>query len=227
MPKGYRKDGLVALPTQGNRKKKTIPRPEGRGRAKNPPGIHPRHLKVIDAYEKLNFSSQRAALLMCGYSESTATTGASSVFLRPDVREEIEKRKERRRKKLEVNEDLLVQRLGWLITANPGEIIQKLRENDYDLSVLTEEEKYAVGELAQIDTSTDNTTTTRYKVKLESALAAIDKMMRKLGLYKDKVEHTMPGMSIVELLEQGRQRVAVKPAIDPAIGEKADADASE
>lgn len=203
MPKGYRKDGRVGHPNQGNRKP---PPPPGRGRAKNPRGLNDRHLRVIDEYERLNFSSQKAALAAVGYSEGTHP---ATVFSRPDVIEEIEKRRERRRRKLEMTEDVLVQRIMWLISANAGEIIQKLEENSYDLSVLTEEEKYAVQELADITVEDSNGKSTRKtRIKLVSRLDAIDKAMRKLGLYKDKMEVTAPGMSVEELLQKGRQRVA-------------------
>ena len=202
MPKGYRKDGKLADPKQGNRNK---PKVVGRGRAKNPRGLNERHLRVIDEYERQNFASQKAAMMAVGYSEKS---NPFQVFGRPDVIEEIEKRRERRRRKLEMTEDVLVQRIMWLISANAGEIIQKLEENDYDLSVLTEEEKYAVQELADITIEGDNGRTTRKsRVKLVSRLDAIDKAMRKLGLYKDKMEVTAPGMSVEELLQKGRQRM--------------------
>lgn len=203
MPKGYRKDGRVGHPRQGNRNK---PKHVGRGRAKNPRGLNERHLRVIDEYEKQNFASQKAALVAVGYSDRTSP---SQIFLRPDVLEEIEKRRAKRRRKLEMTEDVLVQRIMWLISANAGEIIQKLEENNYDLSVLTEEEKYAVQELADITVEDANGKSTRKtRIKLVSRLDAIDKAMRKLGLYKDKMEVTAPGMSVEELLQKGRQRVA-------------------
>ncbi len=163
-------------------------------------------------YYYLDGHTEKDSLLLAGYSEATAAHHPHTIFHRPRVRAEIERRQAATRKRLELDEDWVVQRMMRLALA--GETLAKFKKVQEDGSLSWNFLGATEDELALIDELTVTTTETHYggkkhKVKIGHAdpKAALDSLMRKLGLFNDKLA-VSGGLSLVERIQAGRNRAA-------------------
>ena len=173
--------------------------------------LEPAHAIAIGFYMNNGFNRKKA-LLSAGYSWSVAHTNAHSIFNRPEVQREIQKQLDARLKKQEeITVDWVKERLGALADANIAEILMKLQNTDFDLSMLTERERYQIAELTdKIHTEgrgDDAEPIREIKIKGESRKAALEVLAKHLGMLTEKVEVT-GAQSLVDLIRQGRNRVA-------------------
>lgn len=202
-PKGVK--SRAGTPTEAN----DDPQAGTEYRKRRGQALTPQHEMVVNEYFRRNLS-QMEAMLAAGYAESTARTRASDIFGRPDVQREIQRRMRRRAAAYNLDEDWVIQRLMRIAAANPGEILQVLKDNDYDLSILNEEESYAIRGLTvdeRVDRNGDKIT--KYKFSFVTQLEALNLLCRRLGLLQDKVKLDADA-SLVELLQAGRKRASMK-----------------
>lgn len=133
----------------------------------------------------------------------------TSVFNQPAVKREVERRIARMEKKYELDEDWVVQRFMRIADANTGDILMKLQDNDFDLSVLTSDERYAIEELSDemeyVGRGDNKIRVRKTKVKTKSNLQALTALARKLGMFNDKVSITGE-ISLVDRIQAGRKR---------------------
>jgi hypothetical protein len=165
--------------------------------------------KLVNEYFR-NGGYKAAAMRSTGmggklyYHQNTWTT-----FNQPAVKLEIERRIARMDKKFELNEDWVIERFRRIADANTGDILMKLQDNDYDLSVLTSDERFAIEELSDemelVGRSDDKIQVRKTKVKTKSNLQALNSLARKLGMFNDKVSITGE-ISLVDRIQAGRKR---------------------
>lgn len=164
-------------------------------------------MAVIDYFQRNNFTGQIAALKHAGY--ENPQWRAYEFFQNPKVRVEIERRRAELRKKYELDEDWVIQRLMTIADANLGDIMSKLRENNYDLAILTEQERYALGEYTEEvymeGKGEDAVAVKKVKVKPAGKMEAIIALCRKLGLFNDKL-NVEGEVNIVERLQAARKK---------------------
>lgn len=194
-------------------KLKNHPDPKYRGGRKKDktPVLTRQQKKMVELYfGDCNFNKVQSAK-QAGYKHPASNAWA--LFDRPAVRAEVARREELNRQQIELTEDWVLNRLIAIATANTGAIMAKLREHDYNLNCLTPDEQYCIEEFVEevyMEGRGENAVPVkRVKLKLENNLAALDKLMRRLGLYKDSVELTGE-LSLVQRLQQGREQMSAK-----------------
>ncbi len=171
--------------------------------------ISPQQLLAVQYL--LDGSNKSDALRMAGYSESTALKRQELIFGHPAVKAEIERRQARMRKKYELTEDWVVERL--MLIADSGAVLAKFKKVlpngmlSWNFTDATQEELAAINELS-VETSRDREgiETTKFKVGVSDPKGALDSLARKLGLFKDKMELSGE-LSLVERITRGRERV--------------------
>lgn len=174
---------------------------------------------AISAYIQSGFKNKTAACRKAGYAHPSVQ--AASVFERPMVKREIDKRRNRMKKKFEIEEERVLKGFLALAEANPLKILKKLEENDWDLSCLDEAEMYAVSKIKTEEGSDKEgyIDVMKREIGAESRVQAWDKIARILGMYDDKV--TVKGeMSLVERIQAGRRRASSAADDEEAEGEE-------
>lgn len=177
------------------------------------PRLSDQQRKAINFYFQNGFN-KRQALISAGYAKTTACGNSQSVFSNPLVREEIDRRLDGQRRKYELTEDWVIQRLMRI--ANGGEILAKFKHvNDegemyWDFSGATPDDLAVITELTtdvyMEGRGEDAVPVKKMKIAMADPKGALDSLCRKLGLFQDKVK--IDGeVSLVERLQAGRRRV--------------------
>ena len=156
--------------------------------------------------------NKKQAMLNCGYAESTARDRQETVFDKPLVKQEIARRIDKMTQDSEVDEKWLLAQLKEIASAKMGDLLVLDEDgrpyNDY--TKLTTAQRAAITGF-EVDEYVEGRGDSavrikKYKIKTLDRLAAIDKLMRHMGMYNDKLK--IEGeMSIVERLQRGRDRV--------------------
>jgi len=171
----------------------------------------PREMKVIDRYFT-NGYVKREALAFGGYNSPETNTWA--FFARPAVKAEIERRQARLRQKFEINEDNIIQELAAIGFARLSNLMEIQEDGNatVDLRNLTEAEKAAVSEFTvdeYVEGKGDEARTVKKtKIKFHDKGSALERLMRHLGMFKDKVE-IGAGQDLVALLMAGRKQASI------------------
>ncbi len=146
--------------------------------------------EMVDHYFENGFNKTQA-MIDAGYAAETARKTQFSVFAYPAVVREIKKRQAKRLENYEIGENLILERMTTLATVNLGDIVAKLAENDYDLTCLDDNERYALSKI-EIETrmegrGDDAVPVKTVKVQVRDIKAALDSLMRHKGMFQDKV----------------------------------------
>lgn len=172
------------------------------------PKLLPQQKKAVDYYFGDADFNKVEACRLAGY--GSPETNAWSVFQHPAVKAEIAAREEQNKRLLTVQQELLIDRLLVKAQANLGAIMAKLREYNYNLNALTPDEQYVISEFSEeiyIEGRGENAVAVkRVKLKIESNLAALDKLMRHIGAYKDDNGNELEE-DVVRRLQAGRNRM--------------------
>lgn len=193
---------------------------ETRGRPRDPSlkKLSMKQQAVVDWYfhPEVNFV-KKEALLRAGYASTTAKSNPMSVFTLPSVARAIEERLADHKLRFNVDRDWITQRRMILANANITGIVAKLEKDaqerglhEWDLSILTWEEQYALREMktrtykegrgANAETVVERT------VKGESPHPHLEGLARLHGLNQDSLKVT-GGLTVVELLQNARKRM--------------------
>ncbi len=172
--------------------------------------LSPRYTEVINNYFLNGFDKIKAVHSTKGYSQKTNGGSIEYIFSHPDVVEEIEKRRQEIANKFELNIDWIISRYMKIADANLGSIMMKLEESGFNLSVLTEDERYALSEFSvkyiEHQHNGDITRIKVAKVKKQDSKGALDSLARHLGMFDDKV--TVKGeVTLVDRIQKGRKRL--------------------
>jgi len=165
----------------------------------------PSEIYAIERY--LTHGSYTRAHAEAGYAGRDPSRGAA-FFKRDIIAKEIRRRLKLVVEKAELTDEWIIERLMKLADANIIEILEKLEANDYDLSCLTFDEKYAVAELSHeiyVERGREGKTVKKFKIKPESRQGALQQLARIRSMFNDKL-HVSGAESLVERLQQGRQQ---------------------
>lgn len=181
------------------------------------------HRAVIDAYFANGCLSQRRALTACGYSPTVANK-PHVIFNRPDVQDEIDRRRRRREKRVDVTEEKIIAELAKLAFANVGDILEVNEDGSafMDFNKLTPDLKAALAEY-QVETYTERAPVVggeadvagvavevkKARVKFASKQAALESLARIKGMFRDKIE-VSGALSLVERIQEARKRLQPK-----------------
>lgn len=175
------------------------------------------HIAVVDAYFANGCLSQRRALLACGYSVSAANR-PQVIFQREDVADEIDRRRRRREKRVDVTEEKIIAELAKLAFANVGDLLEVNEDGSafMDFNKLTPDLKAALAEY-QTETYDERqpgaeegenvgVTVKKSRVKFASKQAALDSLARIKGMFKERVEIS-GSVGLVERIQEARKRL--------------------
>ena len=122
----------------------------------------------------------------------------------------IKKRQEASKEKYEVTVEWIIERLMKLADANTGDVMLKLKQNDYDLAALTPDERYLISELVEErrkeGRGPDAQEVSVIKVKAEARLGHLVALAKHLGMMVDRTKVDL-GDDVVALIQAGRNRV--------------------
>lgn len=177
-----------------------------------PKTLSPRHKRVIDEYMTNGFK-KKAAMLAAGYSDASASGNPSQIFSRPDVMAEIERRHEAMKRKYEINEDWITQRLARI--ANGPEVLARFRrvnakgELYMDWTDATQDDLATIieftSEVYMEGRDEDGRAVKKTKFSPGDTKGALDSLARIKGMFKDKIDITGE-VSLIERLQAGRAR---------------------
>lgn len=202
-------DGVAGpeIPVVAGRPRKPKP---GQRKARKDRGLSPIHHRVLEWYfhPSINFN-KRQSLLKAGYSNSTASTQAKAVFDREDMKAAIKARLEQESGRFKIDRKWISDHLALLATANTAHILNKLKENQYDLSCLTPEEQYQLAELKERryteGRGEDATPVVEIAVKGENRTVALQSLAKLHGLNEEKADGAV--VNVVNILAAGRNRL--------------------
>jgi phage terminase small subunit len=136
-------------------------------------------------------SSRTKAAIRAGYVPSNASAAASHLMKNPRIKEIIEDRQKERAHRLGINEDRVLKELRNIAFANLKEIMELNEEGEttINLDKLDTDSASALGEVS-ISSKGGKVKVKTTKVRLHDKLAALEKLGKHLGMFKDKIEHT-------------------------------------
>ena len=179
--------------------------------------LSPRHERAID--HLMGGTSKVDAMRLAGFSECYATKHQADFFDRPLMKAALAKRQRSARRRYELDEDWVIQRLMRI--ANGGEILAKFKkvQDDgslaWDFTGATEDELAAINELT-VTTRRDAQGDEIIKVKVGSAdpKGALDSLCRRLGLFQDNFRFDGE-VTLVDRITAGRDRARAPAALPP------------
>lgn len=147
-------------------------------------------------------SSQKNAAIRAGYSPETAKESASRLMRHPLIKQEIEDRMGERTAKMGVTPERVLQELCLIAFANMQDVTDQDEEGNTTVNVknLKREVAASLAELT-ITTKKGKTTVQTSKIRLADKLAALEKIGKFLGMFKEKIEHS--GVLSLEELVKG------------------------
>jgi phage terminase small subunit len=136
--------------------------------------------------EYLNDLNANQAAIRAGYSKKTARYIGYENLTKPHIQTALSEARntiEKREEAALLTAEEVERKLDALINQNPQNYYNKdgTLRNVHDL---TPEQAYAISEVTRIETEIGS----HLKLKFESKLAAIEKKMKRLGMFKDSVD---------------------------------------
>lgn len=148
--------------------------------------LNPRQRKFVQEY--LKDPCAKEAAIKAGYSEKSAEFLGYQLLQKPLVKEAIQIGEERKAKKAEVTQDMIMSELKRLAFVNPRRIMQWGPDGvTFTAShELTEDEAACVVEASETVTKDGGT----IRVKLADRVQALTLLGKQVGMFKDRVEHS-------------------------------------
>lgn len=153
-------------------------------------GLTPQQYRFVEEM-LLDPSNQGKAAIRAGYSIHSAKGIASNLMADPKVRAVIDERQRERAQRLGITEDRVLQEIALIAFANVQDVMETNEDGDttVNLKHMPRDVAAALGEIS-ITTKKGKTTTKTAKVRLHDKIAALDKLGKHLGMFKEKVEHS-------------------------------------
>lgn len=161
----------------------------------------------------LQGKSKAEALLLAGYSHSTATKNPASVFERPCVAAAIEERRNSMVKRADAIVDRIMDEYAKIAFFNMGTLVEVTDEGElvFNFEDVTMDEMAAIGEITVEEykdgKGRDARTVKRVKVKPHDKKAALDSLAKIHNLLADNVNLNDGTMTLEERILAGRKRL--------------------
>ena len=178
------------------------------------------HRRVIDAWFANGCRSRRGAMIEAGMSPSST----HSVFIRPEVKKEIDRCRDRLDYRAAVTAERIEQELAKIAFASLGDLLEIQEDGSawIDMSAITEDQKSALAEY-NVETYKElgnddepGREVKKAKIKFHDKKAALDSLARIRGMFKDKLEVSV-GLTLSDKVQQARMRLAEPKIIEGEI----------
>lgn len=175
-------------------------------------GLSAQHQIMVDHWFENGCKSQRAAAIAAGF----AGTGATILFSRQAVRDEIERRRERMYRRAEITEARIIDEYAKIAFSSLGDMLEIQPDGSawLDMAAMKSDQKAALAEYHVEsyqelgDEDHPGHVVKKARIKFHDKKAALDSLSRIKGMFKDKLEIAV-GLSLSEKVQQRRERLAV------------------
>jgi len=166
----------------------------------NPP-LNPQQWRFVEEY-LADPSSQAKAAIRAGYSEDSASMQASRMLAMPKIQEAIEHAQKMRAEEIGISKTRVLQELALIAFAKINELSLDDLENT-PLQMIASQSKNFPTEVVVTSTKGKNAgkIVTVKTVKTADKLAALDKLGKHLGMFKEQVE-VQGGLNLTRLIEE-------------------------
>lgn len=177
--------------------------------------LNPNQLRFVEEY-LCDQSSATAAAIRAGYSIKSAKSIAKELMKDERIKDAIEVGQANLRKKIGVTAERIIQELAMIAYAKPGDTIKLTGDGDYEANIDTpiRKEQETGGSPSEVLVSTvvdkkgnKSKAVTIKTVKLSDKIAALEKLGKFLGLFKDQVE-VKGNLTLAELVEKSMKEEA-------------------
>lgn len=159
----------------------------------------------------IDLNGTRSAIA-AGYAASSATSQASFLLTKPKVQKLIKDLQAKRATRLDITADKVIEEFGRLAFSN---ILDYIRidngDGRIDLSTVTRDQAAAIQEIREDSTGGsgdgERKLVLRTTFKLADKQKALEALARKLGLFQDKVEHSLT-VNIGQVIYKRRLAIA-------------------
>lgn len=185
-----------------------VPEPE-----KYIPDLMPQHQLVLDHWFKGGCLSKKRACEAAGF----APGYAPSIFKRPEVLAEIDRRRVKLYQKAEITEERIIEEFSKIAFSNLGDLLEIQSDGSawLDMSAITDDQKAALSEYhvesyqeRGDDDDNPGHTVKKARIKFHDKQAALLSLARIKGMLKDKLEINV-GLSLSDKVQMRRERLAV------------------
>jgi phage terminase small subunit len=172
-----------------------------KAKRKGPKGLNLKQRRFCQEYV-IDYNATKAAQ-RAGYSEKTAYAQGSALLNKPEIQQKIAENIEKISNSTQISAEKVLNELAKLAFYNPQDFFNA-DGSLKDISDLTEDQAACINGLEVVDIP--RRVAKLKKIKLSSKDSALDKLMRHLGLYKDRLEID-PGDDLVRILTKAEERV--------------------
>jgi phage terminase small subunit len=130
----------------------------------------------------IDFNATRAAIA-AGYSEDSAYSIGSENLYKPEIQEAIQKEMEKRKKRIEINQDFVLEQLAKIAGANIKDFIQYDKDGEISFKPYDEVDGQMISEISNTSTAHGRSK----RVKLYDKMKALELLGKHFGMYKDVI----------------------------------------
>lgn len=176
----------------------------------NPP-LNPQQWRFVEEY-LIDPSSQAKAAIRAGYSEDSAPQIASRLLAMPKVQEAIEHAQRMRAEEIGISKTRILQELALVAFSKINELQLEDLENT-PLQMIASQSKNFPTEVIVSSTKGKNAgkTVTVKTVKIADKLAALDKLGKHLGMFKEQVD-VSGSLNLTKLIEDSYKPSVPEPS---------------
>lgn len=138
----------------------------------------------------IDFNGKQAAI-RAGYAKKSANVQACRLLANDEISAEIQRRVRMVSGLYDLNADRVIKEIASIAFTNLSDVVEWDEEGRITIKSKAEMSPEALAALSEIESVTSQfgeTTETKKSVKMRDKLAALDKLARILGLYKERVE---------------------------------------
>lgn len=151
----------------------------------------------------VDFNATRAAIA-AGYSEDSARSIASENLAKPDLQKAIQKEIEKRKKRIEINQDFVLEQLAKIAGADIKDYLEYDEDGEIRFKPYNEVDGEVIAEISNTATAHGRSK----KIKLHDKMKALELLGKHFGMYKDVVvAQKQPEKLTVDELEKIEQEM--------------------
>jgi len=178
-----------------------------RAKKRGPKGLNQKQRRFCQEYV-IDYNATRAAQ-RAGYSEKTAYSQGHELLKKPEIQQKIQENIQKIANSTQITAERVLTELAKLAFYNPKDFfnddgtLKQIGELDDDQAACLA----GLEVVTKFDKNSDGEVEPEYlkKIKLSSKDSALDKLMRHLGLYRDKIEVDI-NESVIDRIARGRKR---------------------
>lgn len=172
----------------------------GRPVAGKEPTLTVRQKRFVHEYI-LQPNNAKLAAIRAGYAPKCAASQACDLLARPYIKRAVEEGMKEDTEAMGITRERVLQELALIAFANLKDIVSQNEDGDttVDLASLSKGNTAALTEL-NVTTTKGKTTVKSVKVKLADKIAALERIGKHLGMFKEQVDvnHTLSLQQLVE-----------------------------